>query len=420
MTESPRSRPLRQLVRLVEGRRGPRPRTLMIRGWIALVAGAVVLFWVSVPSLVVDYDLALPVAFLLASVQCVTLPLAVRLPRCAMIVHVVGIMLIGWLTRGSLEDDFWPVPVPNLLALTAILIVLGLREEWIVSVSAWWLSFLAMTVVVVLSDGDLTSLSEWGVDVMVSVTVTLIALAVSITVGQRGRVRRIIADAKRDVELEQARRAAVEERARIARELHDVVAHSMSIVHIQAESARYRVADLPAAQGEFTDIARSARAALGEMRQLLAALHPEDEKAFYAPQPTVADIPDLIRSTEKVGSPVAFSSDVEPGAVSPLVELTAYRIVQEALSNVIRHAPHAAVQVTLRRGPLALDVRIRNDPPPPSDAPARRIAETGGHGLRGMRERVALLKGEVEQRPLENGGYLVAARLPTTAGEESE
>jgi signal transduction histidine kinase len=186
----------------------------------------------------------------------------------------------------------------------------------------------------------------------------------------------------------------------------------MSIVHMQAESARYRIADLEGATAEFDDIARSARAALREMRQLLAALHPHEDGTLYRPQPTIADVPTLIRGAEKVGSAVRFDSDVAPEAVSPLVQLTAYRIVQEALSNVMRHAPLAAVDVTLRQHPDSIEVRVRNDPSPDGRAST---PEAGGHGLRGMRERVALLSGEIEQAPLPDGGFLVFARLPTSA-----
>jgi signal transduction histidine kinase len=364
------------------------------------------------------YDLPLPIAFGLSSLQCVTLPLAIRFPRSAMLVHVACIVLIGTFTRDSMTDGFWPVPVANLLTLASILILLGLREDSVVAISAWWLSFLAMTVVVVLNGNALATESEWGVDVLVSVTVTLIALVVSLFIGQRGRIRETLAAAKRDVELEQARRETVEERARIARELHDVVAHSMSIVHIQAESARYRVNDLDGAREEFVDIARSARSALGEMRRLLHALHPDDGETLYAPQPTIDDIPALIAGAEKVGSPVTFVSDVEVGALSPIVELTAYRIVQEALSNVIRHAPHAAVEISLSAGPDVVTLRVHNSAPPRSSRVDRPSPPSSGHGLRGMRERVALVEGDIEQTPLPDGGFLITARLPTTSRKD--
>ena len=407
----------RRLIRLIEGPTTPRP--FPVRGWIVLLAGTVVLFWLSVSSLVGFYRMPLPLAFTLASLQFVTLPLAPRTPRSAMLLHVAAIVLIGSFTHNGLGDEFWPVPIPNLLALIVILVVLGLREEWWVAVAAWWLSFLAMTIVVLFYGGGPVAYEEWRTDVLISITVTLIALAISVSIGQRVRVRAIMADAKRDVELEQARRAAVEERARIARELHDVVAHSMSIVHIQAESARFRVADMDDARTEFSDIARSARNALAEMRRLLKALHPDESDTFYAPQPTVTDIPELIAGAEKVGSPVTFVSVVGADSLSPVVQLTAYRIVQEALSNAIRHAPHAAVTVTLRGGPDGLDVRIENDPPPDGAPGMRRGTDAGGHGLRGMRERVMLLHGDILQEPRPDGGFVVAARLPTAPREET-
>lgn len=406
----------RRVLQTIEGPRPPRP--FPVRGWIVIIAGAVGLFWLSVSGLVGFYRMPLALAFGLASLQCVTLPLAPRFPRSAMLLHVVAIVLVGASTHGDLGDEFWPVPIPNLLALIVILVVLGLRETWAVTVSAWWLSFLGMTVVVLLYGSSPAAYEEWRTDVLISVTLTLIAVAASVSIGQRRRVRQIMADARRDVELEQARRAAVEERARIARELHDVVAHSMSIVHIQAESARYRVGDLDDARAEFSDIARSARNALAEMRRLLKALHPEESATFYAPQPTIADIPELIAGAEKVGTPIAFSGDIETGALSPVVQLTAYRIVQEALSNAIRHAPHATVRVDLREHAGVLDVHVENDPPPDGAPRTQRAADAGGHGLRGMRERVMLLHGDILQGPRPDGGFVVAARLPTTSKKE--
>ncbi|MBO1902490.1 sensor histidine kinase [Leucobacter weissii] len=397
--------------------RRPTPaRAMPTLGWIAIVVTTIGLFSFSVPALVGFYDMPLVIAFALVSVQCMTLPMAVRYPRAAIAVHMVSVVLIGEAARVGLED-FWPVPVPTLASLMALLVILGLRESWLISVSAWWLNLLGMMVVVALNTNELMSRPDWGMDVLISMAVTLTPLAVSIAIGQRENVREIAATAKRDVQLEQARRATVEERARIARELHDVVAHSMSIVHIQAESARYRVDDLDGARTEFDDIARSARAALGEMRQLLDALHPDEDETYYAPQPTIAEIPALIRSTEKVGVHVDFASNLTPGSLSPVVELTVYRIVQEALSNVMRHAPGAAVRVTLRHRRESLDVRVSNGPPP-HPAPAARD-EAGGNGLRGMRERVALLHGTIDHAPSPDGGFVVAATLPTTLRKDT-
>ncbi len=403
----------------IERSRVRQVRPFSVAGWVVVVCSAVILLWSSVPVLVAMYDLPLPLAFTLATLQCASIPLSVPRPRSALLLQLVCLTAIGTATR-SVVDEFWPVPVPSLLALTVVLVVVGRREPWYVSVSGWWLSFLCMTLSVVTSGRGLSDADDWGVNLLVSITVTLIALAVSVAVGQRHRMREIVAAARRDVELEQARRETVEERARIARELHDVVAHSMSIVHIQAESARFRVSDLDAAQREFLEIARSARSALGEMRQLLGALRPEHDDVLYAPQPSVEDVANLVRGTERVGSPVTYTNEVAPGSTSPLVGLTVYRIVQEALSNVVRHAPHARVVVELRQTPTAVVVTVANDAPPrpaETSATAGRSPETGGQGLRGMRERVALLRGEVVQQPSPSGGFLVHATIPT--GQEA-
>jgi signal transduction histidine kinase len=316
--------------------------------------------------------------------------------------------------------------VHGLLALIGILVVIGLRERWVESVAAWWLAFLVLVLAVALWAGTLRTTEDWGLDLLASVTATLVALGVTVGLGQRRRVRAMIAEAKRDVELEQAKRHTVEERARIARELHDVVAHSMSIVHIQAESARYRVADIDAAQREFGEIARSSRSALREMRQLLGALRPEADETRYAPQPGLADVPALVRTVENIGGRVTLASGVEPGSESALLELTVYRIVQEALSNVVRHAPGADASVTIDRTAAGILVRITNTALPGTAGSEPRFGavtsdvDSGGHGLRGMRERVALLGGSVVQEALPTGGFLIEALLPFSAPTTTE
>jgi signal transduction histidine kinase len=375
-------------------------------------------FWFSVPSLVVLYELSIGFAFVLGSAQCLTVLLAVRLPKTALGLHLAGLFSTAFVTRGSI-DQFWPVSVYGLLALTGLLVVLGLRERWPLAVAGWWLSFLVLVLAVILFAGTRRSTGDWGLVLLTTVTVTLAALAISVGLGQRRQVRAALAAARRDTELEQARRQTVEERARIARELHDVVAHNMSIVHIQAESARFRITSVDQADREFEEIARSARTALREMRQLLNALRPDNDDRTFAPQPTIADIPALIHNTERVGNTTRFATDVEPGSANPLLELTVYRIVQEALSNVVRHAPGADVDVTLVRESDAIVVRVVNQPPrvPTAIAASRDLADHGGHGLRGMRERVALLDGRIIQQALESGGFLVEATLPSAKTE---
>jgi len=213
------------------------------------------------------------------------------------------------------------------------------------------------------------------------------------------------------------------ERARIARELHDVVAHHISMISVQAESARLTTPGMPAAGAQrLSAIGDTARSALTEMRRLLGVLR-EDVHADGAagrpshparqPQPglpQLAELLDAARDASGTGARLIVRGWL-PG-LDPGVELATYRIVQEALTNARRHAPGAAVDVELHYTGGALTVRIRdNGPGPPPARPA------GGHGLAGMRERAAAVGGELHTAEAPGGGFLVAARLPAKAAE---
>jgi signal transduction histidine kinase len=212
------------------------------------------------------------------------------------------------------------------------------------------------------------------------------------------------------------------ERARIARELHDVVAHHISMVVVQAETARVATPGMPAAGAQrFAAIGDTARAALTEMRRLLGVLR-EDASAVAAelrPQPGLTQLNDLLdEAREAAGTGARLIVSGPPAALDPGVELAAYRIVQEALTNARRHAPGAAVDVELRYTAETLRVRIRDNGPGPDDRAGRAGAERpGGHGLPGMRERAAAVGGRLRTGPAAGGGFLVEATLPAKAGE---
>src|SRR6266516_4338508 len=246
--------------------------------------------------------------------------------------------------------------------------------------------------------------------------------AVPILLGVVVRVRR---SGERQLEEQERRhsgeRALLEERQRIARELHDVVAHHMSVIAIQAEAAPYKTADPPKELVEsFSEIRASALSGLNELRRVLGVLR--SERPDVAPQPGLDDLPGLLESARSGG--VTVTSDVS-GTPRPLpegVDLSAYRIVQEALSNALRHAPGAAVQVHLHYGEAALVIEVRND----SCAPGTQAlweqpgepghSDGGGHGIIGMRERAAMLGGHLEARPSVNGEFLLTAALPLDGG----
>jgi signal transduction histidine kinase len=208
----------------------------------------------------------------------------------------------------------------------------------------------------------------------------------------------------------------MEERARIARELHDVVAHHVSMIAVQAETARLTTPDLPEQGRErFGEIADSARDALAQMRQLLGVLR-EDAGGGgeRAPQPGLANLDELIEGARVTGTRVGFalSGPVEP--LSSAADLAAFRIVQEALANASKHAGAARAWVVVRYDQRAVEVEIGDDGRGPT-APAN--GHGAGHGLVGMRERVALYGGTLDMGRRPSGGFRVHARLPIGASD---
>jgi len=206
------------------------------------------------------------------------------------------------------------------------------------------------------------------------------------------------------------------ERARIARELHDVVAHHISMISVQAETARLTTPGMPAAGAQrLSAIGDTARAALTEMRRLLGVLREDagtDTGAAPAerrPQPGLGELNDLLDDArDAAGTGTRLILRGLPGRLDPGIELAAYRIVQEALTNARRHAPGAAVDVELHYTDDSLLLRIRDNGPGPAAEPA-----VGGHGLLGMRERAAAVGGELRTGPAPGGGFLVETVLPT-------
>jgi signal transduction histidine kinase len=206
------------------------------------------------------------------------------------------------------------------------------------------------------------------------------------------------------------------ERARIGRELHDVVAHHISMAAVQAEAARLAVPGLPAAGAErLSAIGDTAREALLEMRRLLGVLRDDAglEVADRSPQPGLDQVTELVDEAREVsGCPTRLILRGAPIAIDPNSGLVAYRVVQEALTNSRRHAPGAAVDVELAYADATLRLRVRdNGPGPPPSVPR------GRHGITGMHERAAIVGGSVRTGPATGGGYLVEAHLPAKLEE---
>jgi signal transduction histidine kinase len=223
------------------------------------------------------------------------------------------------------------------------------------------------------------------------------------TLSLEERARRL--ERERDA---QAEVAAAAERARIARELHDVIAHSISVMVIQADGAAYTVdADAARAKRAMEAIGATGRQALAEMRRMLGVLRESDGQATLAPQPGVEQLTDLVQQIRTAGLPVDLRVDGDPLSLPTGQELAIYRIVQEALTNVMKHAgPAATAHVALHYGDRAIEVRIRDD------GRGATFSDGRGHGLVGMRERAAVYGGQVSADPVPGGGFEVIARLP--------
>jgi signal transduction histidine kinase len=272
---------------------------------------------------------------------------------------------------------------------------------------------------VVAAAGVVTAVGAVFINGQAPTTAVLVA-AVPVLAGvvvrtRRGGQERLAVQERRH----EGERAVLEERQRIARELHDVVAHHMSVIAIQAEAAPYKTQDPPKELVEsFAEIRASALSGLKELRRVLGVLR--SDAPDTAPQPGLDDLDGLLESARSAGMTVTAGVSGTPRPLPAGVDLSAYRIVQEALSNAMRHAPGAAVQVKLYYGDAALVLTVRNDRCRPG---ARAAGEPGGlpsdgpgHGIIGMRERATMLGGNLQAGPTEKGEFLVTAALPLDDG----
>ena len=206
---------------------------------------------------------------------------------------------------------------------------------------------------------------------------------------------------------EEARRAVEEERGRITRELHDVLAHSVSVMTVQASAVRRLLRPEQEREREaLLTVEETGRQALAEMRRLLGIMGSEHEAAALAPQPGLDTLPALVDQVRRSGLPVELLVEGTPVRLPAGVDLSAYRIVQDALTNTLRHAGPARAWVAVRYGGDDVEIEVAND------GRADAGADGDGHGLVGMRERVALCGGELHSGPRPGGGFRISARLP--------
>jgi signal transduction histidine kinase len=214
-----------------------------------------------------------------------------------------------------------------------------------------------------------------------------------------------------------ARTAIYGERARIARELHDVIAHSVSVMVIQAAGARTVMDRDPVrAESALRSVERAGREALAEMRRLLGVLADGQDLRALAPQPGLEDLPELVSSTRAAGLNASIRVDGDPVAVTQGLSLCAYRVVQEALMNTLKHAGPTQAEVYLRWCEDALELRVSDTGRVAARGVGEPVAGSSGHGIAGMRERAALHGGSVQAGSAPDGGFVVRATIPLIAG----
>ncbi|MEW2137537.1 histidine kinase [Streptomyces sp. NPDC005409] len=311
------------------------------------------------------------------------------------------------------SEASWPWTPGSFLAYIAVMVLVTLRTGPRVAAWMWTLTLgLGFALSVVLRNGYAygagTNLPEMAVT-------SAFALAIASSVQIRRHAKAEVSAQQEVTAVERDKRTLLEERTTIARELHDVVAHHMSVVAIQAEAAPYRVKNPPPElEAAFVTIRENAVAALTELRRVLGVVRSADYEAPDAPQPTLASLDGLLANVRETGLSVEKSVT---GAVRELpqgVELSAYRIIQEALSNTLRHAPGAAARVEIAYVLGGLGIRVVNEAAT-GDA---RPSPGAGHGITGMRERVAMLEGEMTAGRMEAGGYEVAVFIPVRTRAE--
>jgi signal transduction histidine kinase len=357
------------------------------------------------------YDVPLGAVLSLAIARALALGLSWLQLRTAVVVSLVTTAVTAAVTTPLSSSEPWPWGTTSAFGHSFVVAIAGARGLGRREQVGWWVATQAVGVVATALAPDRGS---WSGLITMAV-LSAVAVVVGDLVRSRGETTRRLAEQEAVSRTERAERERLQERARIARELHDVVAHHLSVVVVRADSAPHRLADVPeAVREEFTGIAEEARASLTEMRRVLRLLREpveQPETGALEPQPGLEQVSELVESTQRAGAEVRLAG-VVPTGFDPAVELTAYRVVQEGLSNAVRHALHAPVVVAVRRTRGELEVRVENEKPPRPVVPA----PGSGQGLRGMRERVALVDGTVSAGPTPEGGYLVQAFIPV--GEE--
>lgn len=373
------------------------------RWWnIAIVVTTLILYSIAWPTLQLTHDVPAPLMPIISGLAVFPFLLVRAQPALGWAISAVAAMIVPWAFDRIPGYDY-PWQVVHILVLLALLATVCLREEMRIVLVVWLATVLLFFAYVPGNDG-------WGW----AIGITAIA-AFALLVRWLVLSRRQLAREEETSELERARRAVLEEKARIARDLHDIVAHHMSLVVVQAQSAPYRLPDVSdEVRAEFESIGALAREALNEVRGMLGVLRSDGTLPEHAPQPGLGRLDELFDASRRAGVDLTARVEGDTASVSDSAGLAVYRILQESLANAARHAPGSEVSVQVVCGPDRVDVTVRNGAAEDDDGdrPAVQPDLGGGNGIRGMADRAASVGGRLYAHPRPDGGFEVSASLP--------
>jgi signal transduction histidine kinase len=344
-----------------------------------------------------------PLAGRVAFAIVITVPLVFRRQAPGVVVGIIAVATVAWALHANTPET-GGMPFPSVL-LAGFSVACYARKA-VVAVAGGLALFAAMLIALeseYYSEGPASAHNVAILSLFLGG-----AWAAGWLVRQRAaQARRVVAESD-----ELARAAVSEERTRIARELHDVVAHSVSIIAVQAGAAEELLGHEPErAREHLASVRRTAREAMSEMRRLLEVLRTDEPR--YAPQPGLARLPDLLEDVRGAHVAVELIEQGERPHLPPGLDLVVFRVIQESLTNVRKHATGASARVLLRYAPNSLELEVTNTATPAGADPAPSL-NGAGHGLIGMRERVLLFGGRFEAAPNADGSFRVHATLPLT------
>lgn len=388
--------------------------------WVAVIFTAIVMLAVESSIAVGVHEAPVALAFIVTVIHAGSMPLSMLRPLFGAIVSVVACGALP-LLGPYLSGVPWPWMVPMMITQILIILIVGLRAHWGVALAALLASIAISAAAAVFGHIQYPeSRSESSiVNIVIFSCIAGGFYVAAVIVQQWHLIRSQLLQEQENTAEEHSKRVVVEEKTRIARELHDIVAHSMSIINIQASSAPFRHPNIDADVGkEFEDISISARNALTEMRGLLGVLRNDDSNQELAPQPKFSEVEGLVKKAQQAGVNVTMERSGGPldRSLRDSTGLAGYRIVQEALSNAIRHATESQIHIKVDSGGTALWINVVNTAGKgPSEAAKNEVHRH--QGLIGMRERAASVGGELRTGWTRSGGFEVEAVLPLAVAD---